>query len=153
MYVWKMAHTYAAIYFHCVFSTNARTNSIPDDLQQKLWAYLIGIAKNLDIVPVAVGGTSNHAHILIGLKPTTTVSEAIQKLKANSSRWMGEHGINFEWQRGYAAFTVSPSSVASGKTYGLNQERHHRIGPFEEELLGLLRRAKIAHNEDGVFAA
>jgi REP element-mobilizing transposase RayT len=39
------------------------------------------------ITPIAIGGTSNHVHLLIGLKPSMALAEAIQKLKANSSRW------------------------------------------------------------------
>lgn len=147
-----MSHTYFASYFHCVFSTKQLRDLIPDELRTKLWAYLIGTAKNLGIVPVAIGGTSNHAHLLIEVRPTMTVAEAVQKLKANSSRWMGEQGIDFEWQKGYAAFSVSSSLVESVKAYVLDQEEHHRKRTFEEELLILLRKSKIAYDPQ-LFAA
>ena len=62
-----MSHTYTASYFHCIFSTIERKNTIPDYLRPTLWAYIAGTAKNLGIVPVAIGGTSNHAHLLLGL--------------------------------------------------------------------------------------
>jgi REP element-mobilizing transposase RayT len=117
-----------------------------------LWAYIDGTARNLGITPVAIGGTSNHAHTLLGLRPNMAISEAVQKLKANSSRWMGEHGLAFEWQKGYAALSVSPSHVGSVRAYILNQEAHHRRRTFEEELLTLLRKAGIPH-EEGAFAA
>jgi len=107
----------------------------------------------MGIVPVAIGGTSNHAHLLLGLKPNMSIAEAIHKLKANSSRWMGEHGLSFEWQKGYAALSVSPSLVGSVRAYVLNQEEHHRKRSFEEEFLTLLRKAGIAHDESRVFAA
>ena len=81
------------------------------------------------------------------------VAEAVQKLKANSSRWMSEHGIPFEWQKGYAALSVSPSQVGSVRTYVLNQEEHHRKRSFEEEFLAMLRKAGITHDEQRVFAA
>ena len=82
-----------------------------------------------------------------------TVAEAVPKLKANSSRWMGEHGLAFEWQKGYAALSVSPSLVGSVRAYVLNQEKHHRKRSFEEEFLALLRKAGIAHDERTVSAA
>jgi REP element-mobilizing transposase RayT len=148
-----MSHTYVAIYFHCVFSTKERRNIIPAELQSKLWAYIAGTAANLDIVPVSIGGTSNHAHLLIGLKPTMTLCEAVQKLKANSSRWMGEHGLNFEWQKGYAAFSVSPSLLEGVKAYVLNQQEHHRRRSFEVEFLVLLRKSNIAYDAEDVFVA
>lgn len=148
-----MSHTYCASYFHCVFATKNRRNTVPDNLRPRLWAYIEGTAKNLGIIPVAIGGTSNHAHLLLGLKPNMTISEAVQKLKANSSRWIGEHGLVFEWQKGYAALSVSPSCVGSVRAYILNQKSHHRRRSFEEELLTLLRKAGIPHDVERVFAA
>jgi hypothetical protein len=81
------------------------------------------------------------------------VAEAVQKLKANSSRWMGEHGISFEWQKGYAALSVSPSLVGTVRNYVLQQEEHHRKRTFEQEILLLLQRAGIPHDEKYLFAA
>jgi putative transposase len=148
-----MSHTYTASYFHCIFSTKDRKNTIPDDLRPRLWAYIEGTAKNLGIIPVAVGGTSNHAHMLLRLKANMTLAEALQKLKANSSRWMSEQGLSFEWQKGYAALSVSPSLVGSVRTYVLNQEEHHRKRNFEEEYLTLLTKAGIQHEPARIFAA
>ena len=148
-----MAHAYNAVYCHCVFSTKDRRDTIPNELCPRVWAYLEGTARNLGIVPVAVGGTSNHVHLLLGLNAKMTIAEVVQKLKANSSRWIAEHGLVFEWQKGYAALSVSPSGVGNVRAYVLNQERHHRKRSFEEEFLALLRKAGIAHDEARVFAA
>lgn len=115
--------------------------SFPDELRPKLWAYIEGTARNLGFIPIAVGGTANHAHLLLGLKPNANIAEAVQKLKANSSRWMGEHRLTFEWQKGYAALSVSPSLVGVVRSYVLNQEEHHRRRSFEEEFLALLNKA------------
>ena len=148
-----VSHAYSAAYFHCVFSTKDRRDSIAVDLLPKLWAYVEGTARNLSIVPVAVGGTRNHMHLLVRLKPNMNVAEAVQKLKANSSRWIGEHEVAFEWQKGYAALSVSPSLVGAVKSYVLNQEEHHRKRNFEDELRILLPKAGIPHDERQVFAA
>ena len=59
---------------------------------------MIGIANNLKLKTLAIGGTENHIHVLVGLPTTMTVAEMTQKIKANSSRWLGEHGIAFQWQ-------------------------------------------------------
>jgi REP element-mobilizing transposase RayT len=142
-----------ANFAHCVFSTKDRQNSIPVELQPKLWAYIIGIAKNLQVTMIAVGGMPNHIHLLIAVPPTIALSIVIQKLKANSSRWMGEHGLNFEWQKGYAAFSVSPSQVETVKAYIRNQEQHHRVRTFEEEFVALLKKSGIVCDADTLFAA
>jgi putative transposase len=65
--------------------------------------------KILDIAVLAAGGTTNHIHLLIALPPTLPLAEAVQKPPANSSRWLGENEIAFKWQKGYGAFSVSPS--------------------------------------------
>ncbi|HEV2696835.1 MAG TPA: IS200/IS605 family transposase, partial [Terriglobales bacterium] len=134
--------------FHCIFATKERQDRIPAELRTKLWAYLIGTAKNFGIVPVAVGGTANHAHLLLSLKPTMRISEAVQKLKANSSRWMGEQGIDFEWQKGYAVLSVSPSQTASVRAYVLNQEKHHRTRTFEEVSVVLQKAGVVREDHD-----
>src|SRR6185312_1178599 len=147
-----MSHAYVANFAHCILSTKDRRNLISPDLQPQLYAFLIGTAKNLQITMVAVGGMPNHVHLLIAVPPAMALSVAIQKLKANSSRWMGEQGLSFEWQKGYAAFSVSPSSVEVVTRYIRNQEQHHRVRTFEEEFIALLKKCGLAYDKD-VFAA
>jgi len=148
-----MAHTYNANFVHCIFSTKDRENSIPRELQEQLWAYLLGIANNLKIKTLAVGGTKNHVHLLLGLPPTMTLAEAIQKLKANSSRWLGERGVRFQWQGGYGAFSVSPSLLGSVQAYIRNQEEHHRRRSFEDEFRVLLEKSGVTYDAERLFAA
>jgi putative transposase len=145
-------HAYAANFVHCVFSTKGRNDLVTPDFQPKLSAYLFGIAKNLGIELLAAGGTANHIHLLIGLPPTLALAEALQKLKANSSRWMGEQGFSFEWQKGYGAFSVSPSLLETVRAYIRNQEKHHRRRSFDEEFRALLEKSGIAYDE-GLFVA
>jgi len=148
-----MAHTYDANFVHCVFSTKNRINSIPTELQEQLWAYMIGIANNLKLKTLAIGGTENHIHVLVGLPTTMTVAEMTQKIKANSSRWLGEHGIAFQWQDGYGAFSVSPSMLNTVQAYIRNQKEHHLKRSFEEELRALLDKSGVPYDPERLFAA
>ncbi|HST10760.1 MAG TPA: IS200/IS605 family transposase [Terriglobales bacterium] len=138
-----MSHTYSVQFTHIVFSTRRRENLIPADLLPRLFAYVGGINRKLGLDSVAIGGTPNHLHILIGLPPTMRLAEAVQKLKANSSRWLGENGVRFEWQKGYGAFSVSPSMLRMVKNYVQQQEEHHRARTFDDEFLALLRKSGI----------
>jgi putative transposase len=95
---------------------------------------------------IAAGGISNHVHLLFALPPTVPLSKAIQVFKANSSRWLGEHGIDFEWQEGYGAFSVSASNTAAVKAYIEEQERHHARRNFEDEFTVMLKKAGKAHD-------
>jgi putative transposase len=148
-----MSHTHAANFVHCVFSTKGRRDLIPAELQERLYAYMIGIAHNLGFKVLAAGGTSNHVHLLIGLPPALALSEVVQKLKANSSRWLGQNGAQFEWQKGYGAFSVSPSLLTTVQSYIRNQAEHHKKRSFEEEFLAFLRKSGVAYDAERLFAA
>jgi REP-associated tyrosine transposase len=148
-----MSHTHAANFVHCVFSTKERRDLIPAELQARLYAYLTGIADNLGFKILAIGGTSNHVHLLIRLPPVLTMAEAMQKLKANSSRWLRENGTQFEWQKGYGAFSVSPSLLPTVQNYIRNQVEHHTKRSFEEEFVALLKKSGITYDAERLFAA
>ena len=105
-----MAHKYLNILVHLVFSTKERADLIPEDLLPRLAKYLAGIGRNHGIPVLAAGGMPNHVHLLIALPSDVSVAKAVQVLKANSSRWIREHGIAFAWQEGYGAFSVSNSN-------------------------------------------
>ena len=147
-----MAHRYANVIIHTVFSTKDRRDAIPDDLQPKLWKYFSGIGNNHDLPILTSGGTANHAHLLMALPADMAVARAVQLLKANSSRWIGEHGIDFHWQEGYGAFSVSTTNVEAVRHYIAHQAEHHRQRSYEDEFLGMLRRARMTFNEAEVFA-
>lgn len=109
-----MAQTVTAIYMHVIFATKGREPSITPAISCELHAYLGGIARNLGVVALAIGGVADHVHCLLSLPPTVPVSDLVGKLKANSSRWVHERGTphaEFAWQTGYGAFSVSKSNV------------------------------------------
>ena len=140
-----MSHTYPNILVHCVFSTKCRRDLIPDELVNKLGRYFVGIGKNHNIPVLCAGGTANHIHLLIALPATVTLAKAVQTLKANSSRWMGEHGFDFAWQEGCGAFSVSASNVNAVKQYIDHQPEYHAKHSFEEEFVSLLRKSGVAY--------
>jgi REP element-mobilizing transposase RayT len=88
-----------------------------------------------------VGGTRDHAHILLLLPPTIALAKAVQALKANSSRWLHQTtGKRFGWQEGYAGFSVGISQTDTTVAYILNQREHHANRGFNEELALMLER-------------
>ncbi len=143
-----MAHTYASVYVHCVFSTKDRRPLISAARVDELYSYLGGIARGEGLTLLSAGGTANHVHLLLGLPATCTLAHAVQKLKGSSSRWMGS---GFSWQEGYGAFSVSSSQLDVVKRYIQNQEEHHRKRDFEQEFVALLRSCGVEFDERFVF--
>ena len=147
-----MSHSYACNHVHIVFSTRNRQDLISPENQPLLWAYVSGIGKNLGAQVLKVGGTGNHMHALIGLPATLSLAAAIQRTKANSSKWMHVNGVKiFEWQQGYGAFSVSASGLDPVIHYIEGQVEHHAKHTFEDEFRSLLIRYHVPFNERYVF--
>jgi REP element-mobilizing transposase RayT len=144
-----MPSTYAALYFHFVFSTKDRCRCINDSLESRLYSYLGGIIRNLGGVAISIGGDADHVHLLASLKPRHCVANVLQTLKANSSGWIHkEMGIHsFDWQNGYGAFTVGKSQLGGVQKYIEKQKEHHRRKTFQEEYRELLQEFGIEFDE------
>ena len=146
-----MAHSYSRNHIHLIFSTKERRNSIPKESQARLWAYIAGICKNYEMIQIAVGGTENHVHALFHLPPKLSLAKAVQLLKGNSSKWMGEQGIDFAWQEGYGAFSVSSSNLDHVTRYIRNQDAHHRKFSFEKEFRALLKKHGADYDPQHIY--
>ena len=73
-------------------------------------------------------------HVLARLGRTITQAEWVKELKRVSNSWLKERGRDFrdfEWQGGYAAFSVSQSNLEQVKQYIATQEEHHRKMNFK----------------------
>jgi REP element-mobilizing transposase RayT len=146
-----VAHKYPNILIHLVFSTKERAKLIPTELLPRLAKYFAGIGRNHGIPLLAVGGISNHVHLLIALPSDMTPAKAVQVLKANSSRWIRQHGITFTWQEGYGAFSVSSSNKAAVVDYIEHQAEHHRVRSYETEFEAMIRKSGMQFDGDETF--
>jgi hypothetical protein len=75
-------------------------------------------------------------------------------LKRVSNLWLKEQGrkyADFQWPRGYADFSVSPSNLERVKRYIANQEEHHRKLSFQDEFRALLRKHNLEWDERYVW--
>ena len=144
-----MAHTYSSLLVHCIFSTKDRRDLISEP--ERLWRYLGGTARAKQIRLIAIGGTTNHVHLLLDLPPTLPLAKALQDLKGNSSHWLNTQRRPFAWQQGYGAFAVSESQKQAVIEYIDRQPEHHRKWSFEQEFVTLLRKCGISFDSNFVF--
>ncbi|MGH9491886.1 MAG: IS200/IS605 family transposase [Terriglobales bacterium] len=146
-----MSHAYSRNHLPIIFGTKGRRANIKPAVQEHLWAYIRGIARNYKMDLEAIGGTDNHVHLLLVLPPKLSLADAIRAIKANSSKWMNENGHPFSWQIGYAAFSVSESLREAVVEYIRNQPEHHKKRTFEQEFLALLKKHGIVADPGQVF--
>lgn len=149
-----MGNTYTSLYIHYIFSTQNRLPLIVPEIQDRLWPYMAGIAKNNNMKALAVGGMPDHIHILLSLSATISISKTIQIIKGNSSKWINgnfDTSDHFSWQKGYGAFTVNISILQDTIRYIQNQAVHHRRKSFKNEFLDFLKKNKVVYDERYVW--
>jgi REP element-mobilizing transposase RayT len=143
-----MSSTYLSLHYHLVFGTKNREPLIAPEWRSRLHEYLGGTVSGLGGFPQGIGGVADHVHLLVGLRATHCLCDVLRELKKASSIWVHEaiHLPSFAWQEGYAAFTVSATARESVRRYIANQEEHHRVKSFREELIAMLNKAGIEYD-------
>ncbi|HEY3376090.1 MAG TPA: IS200/IS605 family transposase [Armatimonadota bacterium] len=144
-----MSGSFAALYYHLVFSTKDRLPFLAPDIAPRVHEYLGGMLRELGGVSLVVGGAPDHVHLLASIDKTIAVADALRAIKAGSSKWI-HHTFptldHFAWQEGYGAFSVSVTGVDRVKAYIAGQPEHHRAVTFQEEFLEFLHRHHIAYD-------
>lgn len=141
-----MGHTFSNLIVHIVFSGKERKNMLYKDMRTSLFSYMCGIAKNIDCHIVRIGSIEDHVHILIKIPPNLSISDAVMKLKANSSKWIHEtypDMFDFSWQTGFSCFSVSESVKEDIIRYIDSQQEHHRRFSFVDEV-------KMFHDKNNI---
>jgi putative transposase len=141
-------------YIHIIFSTKNREALIQPPYEDEIHSYLAGICKNLECLPVKVGGYTDHVHILCMLSKKIALIKLLEEIKANSSKWIktkDESLRNFYWQNGYGAFSVNPSQVDTATEYIANQHTHHVKRTFQDEYRAFLKKYNLEYDERYVW--
>jgi putative transposase len=149
-----MANTYTSLHYHLIFSTKNRAPWIRQEIEEGIWKYLGGIARQNDMKALQIGGIEDHVHLVIAIPATLAVSKALQLLKGGSSHWIHEtfpELAPFQWQDGYGAFTVSKSRLSDTIHYVAHQREHHKDLTFQEEYRAYLRKHEIEFAERYVW--
>jgi putative transposase len=146
-----MSHSYSNNYVHVVYSTKDRKHLIPTEFENRLYSFIASVARGHKIPLLAAEGMPNHTHLPFLLPANISLASAINIFKTNSSRFLHERGLEFQWQNGYGAFSVSVSQIDRVTAYIRNQPDHHKKMTFEQEFLALLKKAGIPYDPKHVL--
>jgi REP element-mobilizing transposase RayT len=143
-----MPSTHLSLHYHLVFATKNREGFLTAECKPRVHQYLGGTVNGLGGRIEAVGGMTDHVHLLAELRATHTLADFMRELKKQSSIWIHDELRipAFAWQEGYAAFTGSASAVPNVRRYVQNQEEHHRVRSFREELEIMLDKAGVKYD-------
>ncbi|HWL54179.1 MAG TPA: IS200/IS605 family transposase [Chthoniobacteraceae bacterium] len=145
-----MPQSLSRILIHLVFSTKDRKRYLTPVIQIELYPYLVGILNHMECSPIQIGGIEDHVHLFFGLSRTRTVAAVVETVKTSSSKWIKTKGtafVDFHWQSGYGAFSVSQSDADAVVAYVRHQAQHHRKMTFQDEYRRLLQRYQVAFDE------
>lgn len=132
------------IWIHLVFSIKNREPYLsPKEKREKVIAHIKNNAKKKDIWLEEINGHKEHIHCLISLGKDQSISKISQLIKGESSKWINDEKLTktkFYWQDDYWAVSVSESHLKDVKDYIRNQEDHHRIKSFTEEVDDFMKK-------------
>ena len=149
-----MSNTYTQVHLQFVFAVKYREALIHSAWEKELYKYITGIIQHHQHKMICINGMPDHVHILVGMRPTQSVSELLQDIKGSSSKWINEQKLvkgRFEWQQGYGAFSYGKSQVKDVIRYIENQKEHHKKQSFKEEYITFLRKFEIEYDERFIF--
>jgi REP element-mobilizing transposase RayT len=125
------------LFVHAVWATWRRSWLIDESIEGPLH-HAIGVkCLHHGCRVVAIGGTGDHVHLLVEIRPTVRTSRLVGEAKGFSSYLM-THEIAprrfFRWQEGYGAKSVAPEDLAVVERYVRRQRIHHREQALRREL-------------------
>jgi REP element-mobilizing transposase RayT len=127
--------TKAEVCIHLVWATAGRQDLITPEIERAVHRCLAAQAAGLGCEVLALGGTTNHVHLLVKLPTQVPVAALAHQVKGASSHLVRselEGQRAFRWQVGYGAFSVSQSDVPAVKAYIRDQKSHHQAGEAQE---------------------
>jgi REP element-mobilizing transposase RayT len=149
-----MANTYTQIYIHIVFAVEGRQNLISPEHNDKLQKFITGIVSGQRQKLIAINNMPDHLHLLVGLRPDSSLSDLVRDIKAGSSKFIKEKrwvAGRFSWQEGFGAFSYSRSQLGTVIRYIENQQRHHAKQSFRDEYIELLEKFGVEYDRKYIF--
>lgn len=149
-----MANTYTQIYIHVVFAVEGRQNLIAPEHNDELQKFITGIVSGQKQKLIVINNMPDHLHLLVGLRPDSSLSDLVRDVKAGSSKFINKKywvAGRFSWQEGFGAFSYSRSQLDTVIRYIVNQQKHHTKQSFREEYVTLLEKFGIEYAQQYIF--
>jgi len=149
-----MANTYFQCYVHLVFAVKHRECLILESNREKIQKYICGIVNQDKCKVINIYCNPDHTHILVGFRPSISISDLVRDIKSVSSKFINEQRLmrfRFNWQDGYGAFTCSHSKIDAVSNYITRQPKHHNRKSFRDEYFCFLDKHEIEYDNQYLF--
>lgn len=145
-----MSHHQVNQLIHTMWSTENQQYAISPQLKGDLYAYITAIIKAKNGKVFAIGGSTDHVHLLALLPPEISLSMFLGHIKACSSKWLKTRETvdpRFSWQNGYLAISTQEDRMDGVCSYIRSDEVRHQSKSYSEELIAMLKQQNIEYNE------
>lgn len=125
------------LFVHVIWCVNRREALLSKPVRRVLFTHLQKEGEERGIRIVTVGGVEDHVHCLLQLLPSQNLLQVLKSIRTSSAAWINENKLltaEFEWEEGYAAYSVSPSGVKQVVEYIGKQEEYHKSKTLDSEL-------------------
>lgn len=149
-----MGNTYTQIHLQLIFAVKYRAAMIDKSWKDELYKYITGIVQGNKHKLIIINGVQDHLHLLVGFRPHQSLSDLLQDIKGQSSKWINDRKFTkskFNWQEGYGAFSYSHSHLNNVINYIRNQEEHHKKTNFMDEYKSFLKSFEIEFDEQYIL--
>ena len=132
------------VWIHFVWSTKNREPFLSSlELRSQVFRHMMDNAREKGIYVDIINGYADHAHCLVSLGISQTISKVVQMIKGESSFWINKNSLclrKFGWQEQYYGESVSEDRLVKVREYIQNQEEHHSKRTFQQEYDDILSK-------------
>lgn len=127
---------------HIIFATRHYTPYVSAKVRERLYPYLMELARDLECAILAIGGGTDHIHLLVRMHPGVTVAQLMGVLKANSFTFLREHFpmSGFYWESGYTHENIADEQREAIVTIIADQKAFHRKQTARQEVAAMRDR-------------
>ena len=137
-----MSHSFSKIWVHAIWSTKERVPLIDPSKENIIYDLMRNEFLDQGCRVEIINGMPEHVHSLFLLNPKKAISDIIKQVKGSSSHEINGQNVlknKFSWQTGFAAYSVSESSLEKVFQYVKNQKQHHGKITFQKEYENLIQ--------------
>jgi len=117
------------LYYHLIWATRQREMLIAPTIEADLYAYLGRKCQDNRANAYCINGMPDHVHLIVTIPPMIALAQFVKNLKGSSSHLMTHtFKLDFAWQSGYGAFTISERNLSTAIDYVRFQKEHHQQG-------------------------
>ena len=116
------------IVLHIVWTTWKRQPLVTEEIEPAIYRTIQAEAAKLGCTVLALSGMPDHVHLIVVIPPQVSTSTLMQQVKGVSSsvarELLGSQRF-FQWNNGYAVFSLSRAHCEAAIAYVQRQKEHH----------------------------